>query len=371
MQGLTADLWNEPTRRRLVGLCAALSGDRGAAEDLAQETLVQAWRIRHRLEDPAGGDRWLAAIARNVCQRAARRRGRDAALRARVNGQPAVAEDPLDLLAELDCEATEVVNHALGLLPAETSHLLVERLVHRSSCAEIAARLGISDDAVSMRLTRGKAALRRLLATTLSEEASAVGLGASNGTWRQTRIWCDCGSSRLLFRLERPLGCVSFRCTACSPRGTSSKFSLASPSFAQLFGDLVRPSAILARAADWVLSYFAGGPGSPVACTRCGGPTVLKRWFGRLRSPAADGLFATCRACGEQVYSSLRSLALAQPDVRAFRRQHARLRALDEQDVDFGGVPAVVVRHESRLGSSGADVVLARDTLRVLHVATA
>src|SRR5262245_40122961 len=64
-----AELWGEADRRRLVGLCAAVSGDREAAEDLAQETLLEAWRNAHKLRDPEGVDRWLAAIARNVCRR--------------------------------------------------------------------------------------------------------------------------------------------------------------------------------------------------------------------------------------------------------------------------------------------------------------
>ena len=37
-------LWRESERRRLVRLCATISGDRDAAEDLAQETLLEAWR---------------------------------------------------------------------------------------------------------------------------------------------------------------------------------------------------------------------------------------------------------------------------------------------------------------------------------------
>jgi DNA-directed RNA polymerase specialized sigma24 family protein len=73
-----AELWQEPERRRrLVRLCATISGDAQAAEDLAQETLLEAWRNAHKLHDPSGADRWVAAIARNVCLRWARRRGRD------------------------------------------------------------------------------------------------------------------------------------------------------------------------------------------------------------------------------------------------------------------------------------------------------
>ena len=61
--------WSEQERRRLVRLCAVLTGDPAAADDLAQETLLEAWRIRDRLADPTGRRAWLDAIARNVCHR--------------------------------------------------------------------------------------------------------------------------------------------------------------------------------------------------------------------------------------------------------------------------------------------------------------
>src|SRR5262252_5873402 len=66
-------------RGRLVRLCACLTGDWDAAEDLAQETLVEAWRALEKLRDPDGLAPWLSAIARNVCKRWQRQRGRDLA----------------------------------------------------------------------------------------------------------------------------------------------------------------------------------------------------------------------------------------------------------------------------------------------------
>jgi hypothetical protein len=77
-------------------------------------------------------------------------------------------------------------------------------------------------------------------------------------------------------------------------------------------------------------------------------------------------LFAECPRCGEQAWSSIAALALARPELASFRRDHARLRLLPVGEVDTGGVPALVVRYESLLGSAGADVVFERDTLRVL-----
>ena len=56
------DLWSSVQRARVVRLCAAVVGP-AAAEDVAQEALLEAWRQRAKLVDPSGADAWLGAIA--------------------------------------------------------------------------------------------------------------------------------------------------------------------------------------------------------------------------------------------------------------------------------------------------------------------
>src|ERR1051325_7800548 len=96
MPNVVQQLSRASERRRLVRFCARISGDPGAAEDLAQETIIEAWRNAHKLRDDAGADRWLAAIARNVCRRAARRRGRDLSVASRVQSDAAAPSSDLD-----------------------------------------------------------------------------------------------------------------------------------------------------------------------------------------------------------------------------------------------------------------------------------
>lgn len=66
-------------RSRLVGLCAAITGNADAAEDLAQETLLEAWRHMEDLRNQEKFFHWLSGIARNVCLRWLRQQGRQAA----------------------------------------------------------------------------------------------------------------------------------------------------------------------------------------------------------------------------------------------------------------------------------------------------
>lgn len=56
-------------RPRLVRLCTRITGQVDVAEDLVQETLLEAWRHLHSLHDPAKFPQWLSGIVRNVCLR--------------------------------------------------------------------------------------------------------------------------------------------------------------------------------------------------------------------------------------------------------------------------------------------------------------
>ena len=88
----TTPLWTTAQRARLVRLCAAVVGP-DAAEDVAQEALLEAWRHRERLVEPAGADAWLGAIARNVCRRWLRSRGTDRSVPAETLPERGVALD--------------------------------------------------------------------------------------------------------------------------------------------------------------------------------------------------------------------------------------------------------------------------------------
>jgi RNA polymerase sigma-70 factor (ECF subfamily) len=334
--------WLDAERRRLVGLCACITGDYAVAEDLAQETLLEAWRHRDRLHEPSGADRWLSAIARNVCLRWSRRRGRDSVL----IGFPDV--EPADL-SEEDVGGDELdqrLEAALARLPDATRDMVVGHHVHGMPHAELSVRHGISEEAVSMRISRARVLLRTVL-------DPQPGDG-----WRGTRLWCpSCGSHRL--QIRRDEGHVRFRCTGCSP--ASASYDLGNPFFARLLGDLVRPTAILNRAAAWSSEYFRRGVGRG-SCTRCRAPIDVRRH----RDGRRNGLLGVCGACGEQVWSSVVGLAHAHREARVFHAEHGRVRTLPERDLSYCSTPATVVRLEAVRGCAALDIVLARDTLRVL-----
>lgn len=353
-------------RRALVRLCATISGDASIAEDLAQETLLEAWRISDRLTDADGIDRWLAAIARNVCRRWARRR---------AARPPLASEEVLDGIAE-DARAAgpaHLVHAALALLPEEARGLLVERELLELPVTEIAARRRLSPEAVSMRLTRARTLLRRVIESKLLDDAVALGLvDAAAAGWQLTGAWCrSCGRHRLDMRSGE--GILAFRCPECEGTdGTpATVFRMANAHFGRLLGGVVRPTALLRRAESWAHAYYASAAASGVAaCTACGGQSVVE---GYRRdelpesSPGTIGLSISCLACGEQVTSSIAALALAHPTVVEFRRSHPRTVARGPRKT---GSESVVVRCEEPSGI-GFDVVFDRETLRLVDVGRA
>ncbi len=189
------DFFSPSERARLVRLCARLSGSGAAAEDLAQDTLLEAWRARDRLRDPSLRAQWLSGIARNVCRRRyPQSAGPTPSPISSLTLQDIEIHlsDDADLDLELErSEVADLLDQALGLLPAGARDLLVERYTEDLPVAQIAARRDLSEGTAAVRLLRSKRALRRVLRNDLRGQALALGLIApESDEWQATRIWC-------------------------------------------------------------------------------------------------------------------------------------------------------------------------------------
>ena len=369
-------------RTRLVRFCARLTGNVDAAEDLAQETLIEAWRSAHKLTDSRGYSQWLSAVARNVCLRWLRHQSRDTQryLRLGDDDDPAtlaldgaLAEDG-NLTVDLErAELARLLDRALELLPPDTRRVMIERCVEESPQAEVAARLGLSESAVAVRLHRGKLALRRLLANELRDEAGAYGLfGPDAASWQETRIWCTtCGQRRLLGRFIPANGELILRCPGChSEPGTTACHHV---SYIGLFDGIHGHKAALSRVLRWANTYYRPALRQGLApCTHCGRPAPLRMGLppGHPHERGADRYYhVACARCDyPENNSSLGALLLGLPEGSRFWRQHPRIRFLPVREVEARGRAAVVVGFESVTDTARLEALVTRDTFDVLRI---
>lgn len=355
-------------------LCAVLTGDPTAADDLAQETLLQAWQIRDRLVDPDARGPWLDAIARHVCRRWRARQGRIGVHELASGrpgdepGAPYAGRDDLGDHLEQE-ELASLVERALALLPAETREAVVARYVEELGPAEIADRLGMSPQAVSMRLVRGRSRMRRLLETELGDDPLAQAwVGRHGAAWRATRMTCaSCGRPTSM-RRDSLVGAVEVRCEACEPAGVASCWRLDNPALAPHLEAVRRPSAVVARMADWAHAWWLPVIESGrVACTRCGSDcgAVPYQRAGRGPTDIRRGWAVSCPSCGEELTTSFRGLTLSFPETRELRSRRPRARAVPTRRVDRGGRATLVVAVRDDASGDAVEVLFDDATSRV------
>ncbi|TMQ92128.1 sigma-70 family RNA polymerase sigma factor [Actinomadura soli] len=164
----------EPYRGELVAYCYRMLGSFHEAEDLAQETMLRAWKARDRYDSARASVRtWLYRIATNACLTALEGRAR----RPLPTGLGAPSDDPgapltpaldvpwlqpfpdarFDLGMRADLRLALVA--AMQLLPPRQRAVLVLREVLQFSAAEVATQLGTTVAAVNSALQRARTVL--------------------------------------------------------------------------------------------------------------------------------------------------------------------------------------------------------------------
>ena len=157
--------------RSLLAYATRLTGDRAAAEDVVQETLIRAWKHSAAMVNEKGSVRgWLLTVARNIITDR---------VRAKAARPTEVAESPTTPPIEHD-HAEGVVNtmtvlSALDRVSPEHKEILVELYYRGRTVTEAAQALGLPPGTVKSRSYYALRAMRAVLDDGTAKADSAKG----------------------------------------------------------------------------------------------------------------------------------------------------------------------------------------------------
>ena len=170
----------------VTAIALAITRDRQASEDIAQEAFVKGWQQLHQLRSATSFLPWLRQITRNLARdwlRAQRGRpltGEAAEVAMGMAADPAPgAADRLQRVEE-EIAAEDIIS----ALPADSREVLLLYYREGQRSQQVADLLGLSDAAVRKRLSRARALVREGLLQRFGEFArssAAVLLGTGVG----------------------------------------------------------------------------------------------------------------------------------------------------------------------------------------------
>jgi len=151
---------------RVYRAARAIVRDEDEAEDVMQQTYVNAFTHLRQFNGSARFSTWLTRIAINEALARVRRNGRYETFDdAPSTVDPLMSVNPAEN-PERQAFAGELrglLESAVDVLPNGMREVFVLRDVEGMSTLEVAECLGVSEDVVKTRLSRGRAALRRVL----------------------------------------------------------------------------------------------------------------------------------------------------------------------------------------------------------------
>ncbi len=151
---------------RIYRAARSIVRDEQEAEDVMQQAYVNAFTHLRQFNGSAQFSTWLTRIAINEALARVRRRGRYEAFDDDLsNVEPFMPTNPVQS-PERQAFAGELrglLEWAIDALPDGMREVFVLREVEGLSTSEAAECLGVSEDVVKTRLSRGRAHLRRLL----------------------------------------------------------------------------------------------------------------------------------------------------------------------------------------------------------------
>jgi RNA polymerase sigma-70 factor (ECF subfamily) len=138
-----------------VRLARRYASDPSAAEDIAQDALLRAWRRRSTLRDASRRKEWLATIVRNEAFRE----------HSKVRPEPVAEIEVAECVEDDEIASVDraTLHAALKMLNKRDRMILLLRYGEDLTQQAIARRLGLPDGTVKVRLHRLRHQLRKAL----------------------------------------------------------------------------------------------------------------------------------------------------------------------------------------------------------------
>ncbi len=351
-------------RPRLTRLARLNGATADQAEDIAQETLLTAWRSLDHLRDTSRFDAWLDGMCRNICRRVARQRNHeqewspplasagvdDGTGPLTLDDLPAEDSDPLEELSRQELVA--LLDSALGQLNEAAREAVSLRYLAEMPSDEAAARLGLSINTLDARLSRARKQLRAALNGPLRERAVEFGLTlapADDHGWRDSRLWCHfCGRMRMQGILETNedgTGRMALRCPDCWRRYGIMETNISS---ARFLAGLTSFKPAMKRLIQGTVPPMARGLREYAPCSMCGALirscVALATDLPEARFPEPSAHFyvvSTCSTCGMCATSASSLAGLAHPEIRRFILERDRIVFGSEMLVNYANTPAI------------------------------
>jgi len=166
---------------RVLAVCHARTGDRHAAEDLAQEALLRGMRALPTLAEPEKFGAWVVGISVRTCLDWLKspKRGEVSleALSGSEDRRPDVADDPSERQAASERrEQAERLMREVERLPQPFREVLMLYYYQPGACTyrHLAGLLGVSAATINARLTKARQMLRsRMMSESESHSESS------------------------------------------------------------------------------------------------------------------------------------------------------------------------------------------------------
>ena len=155
-----------PLEQMIWRVCWHYTGDREAASDCGQDTMVRVWRGLEKYHGDCAFETWVYRIAANCCIDYLRKKKRDRSESIEpLREQGFDPADPKESTEEqvIRAEEKQRLRECIARLPEDQREALVLTQLEGVPYETAAIRLGVSEGTVKSRVNRAKATLKEWL----------------------------------------------------------------------------------------------------------------------------------------------------------------------------------------------------------------